>query len=726
MSQPPAPHSGLGSKKPPLQHRPTLVRPEIQALRAFAVLAVVLNHLWPERITGGFLGVDMFFAISGFLITGHLVRDVGATGTLRIGRFWLRRVRRLLPASLLVLFAVALATFVLLPHALWSNVLSQVIASAAYFENWLLGANAVDYFASRSAPSPVMHYWSLSVEEQFYLVWPLLILVAVAFGAAINRKRARTSIPATSSIPAPSSIPATSWILGVIAIVTAISLAFSIWISVAAPDAAYFNTAARAWQFGLGGLVALLGARLGAHAGPRFRACVAAAGWATIVASMALITGDFALPGIVSAFPVIGTLMVIWAGSPRSRLFVFGALRIRPVQMIGDISYSLYLWHWPLIIFWPYLFAAPLGTVGKISVFAAAILLAYLTKRFVEDPIRTAPYLALGPARRHLWIAGATAIVIGLSASGIAVVAGSAAAAVADAQQRASAGCFAAAAMAPDASCEAIHQLLSTDLAVAASGDMDAKADHGAVCLTKREVSKVTACVFGASKETAKLTVALVGDSHAYHWVGALNAIAEKESWRIVEYVKSSCPGILSPSIEASWYPEGASACHTWTSAVVAEIAARDDIDVVLTASMTRDYVEAPPRGGAKGVVSAASLQRTWDAWVASGKQVVVLADTPNWQLGDVPTCVSASGTDDPCAFPASARDGDPKVDAVLSRPTPGIHLIDLNDYLCDATLCHVAIGGVVAIGDGNHLTQTFSVSLSPYLGPMLVAAFGQ
>src|SRR3954469_2172017 len=208
------------------------VRPEIQGLRAVAVAVVVVCHFWPAALPGGFVGVDVFFVISGFLITSHLLREVAATGRVSLAAFWARRARRILPAALLVLAVCALATLALVPDVHRSQFFAEIRASAFYVQNWQLAHSAVDYFARGDGPSPVQHFWSLSAEEQFYLVWPVLILIA----AAIHRR-------------------AIAIVLGA---VTIASLVYSISKTASDPAAAYFITPTRAWEFGFGGLLAML------------------------------------------------------------------------------------------------------------------------------------------------------------------------------------------------------------------------------------------------------------------------------------------------------------------------------------------------------------------------------------------------------------------------------------------------------------------------------------
>src|SRR3954463_13198223 len=209
------------------------VRPEIQGLRAVAVAVVVVCHFWPSALPGGFVGVDVFFVISDFLITSHLLREVARTGRVSLAAFWARRARRILPAALLVLALCALATVAFVPEVHRQQFFAEIRASTFYVQNWELAHSAVDYFAAGDGPSPVQHFWSLSAEEQFYLVWPVLILAAAAIGARRGRERR---------------------VFAALAAVTAASFAYSVHKTGADPRAAYFVTSTRAWEFGAGGL----------------------------------------------------------------------------------------------------------------------------------------------------------------------------------------------------------------------------------------------------------------------------------------------------------------------------------------------------------------------------------------------------------------------------------------------------------------------------------------
>src|SRR4051794_27531067 len=288
--------------------RRAAVLPEVQALRAIAVVLVLVYHLWPEAVPGGFVGVDVFFAISGFLITSLLLDEIGATRTIAFGSFWARRARRILPAALMTLGVTAVATLLFVPTTHWAAFLTEIGASAAYVENWQLAHDAVDYFAANDAVSPVQHYWSLSVEEQFYLVWPLLIGATLWLTRAASRR---------------GRVRALALAMGAL---TVASLAWSIVHTPADPSAAYFVTPTRAWEFGVGGLLALAP---GIGHAPGRRALLGWAGLAAILVAGLTYGSGTVFPGAAALLPVGGALAVMAAGAPSVRWAPTGVLGLR-------------------------------------------------------------------------------------------------------------------------------------------------------------------------------------------------------------------------------------------------------------------------------------------------------------------------------------------------------------------------------------------------------------
>src|SRR6201996_6274246 len=365
-------------------------RPDIQGLRALAVGMVVIYHLYPSLLTGGFAGVDVFFVISGFLITGHLLRENHKTGKVALLDFWGRRAKRLVPAAGPVLTVTWVDSRLLLPATRLADTASQIRASALYFQNWQLAANAVNYLKSDSAASPVQHFWSLSVEEQFYLGWPLLFLLAALAALTARRtgrRRARGHHVA----------------LLLAAAVVAGSLWYSVYYTHANPAGAHFVTTTRIWELGLGGLLALLPAGLSRRIGR-----LGLLGWAglgLVIASAFVLSGTNAFPGYLALLPAGGTAALILGGSAAGRFGPHRLTSARPMVFIGGISYSLYLWHWPLIVCYTARGGRAVGPVSGLAIVAAAVTLSWLTKVWVEDKVRTASLLS-----GHGWRSVSTAL----------------------------------------------------------------------------------------------------------------------------------------------------------------------------------------------------------------------------------------------------------------------------------------------------------------------------
>jgi peptidoglycan/LPS O-acetylase OafA/YrhL len=348
-------------------------RPEIQALRAVAVALVVLYHVYQPIVPGGFVGVDVFFVISGYLITSHLLREVDSTGTVSITRFWARRIRRLLPAAFTVLAVSFVAALVLLPRSVWRQTADEISSSALYMQNWMLAGRTLhgDIFGANATVA--QHYWSLSTEEQFYLVWPLLI-VLVLFLARKNTSRNHRLLALT------------------LAAVFVISLTVSIIATYSNQNYAYFLTPVRAWEFAAGALVVFAPRATRWLSPAKASAVQAVASWgglALIAAAAVGFSHSTVFPGFAALLPVAGATLVIWAGSSPRRWSPRAIASLPPVQLVGNLSYSIYLWHWPIVAVLGVYLQHTFGLFAGIVVGAASVLLAWATKRWVEDPVRT-------------------------------------------------------------------------------------------------------------------------------------------------------------------------------------------------------------------------------------------------------------------------------------------------------------------------------------------------
>lgn len=681
-------------------------RPEIQGLRAVAVLLVVFFHLWPTELSGGFVGVDVFFVISGYLITDHIHRETQRTGTLSLRRFWARRIRRLLPASLLVLALGAVATVTLLPATEWANTARQLAASALYVENWALADDAVDYMAQDNAPTLAQHYWSLSVEEQFYVLWPVLVLAIVVLG---RRAWIRWS---TRRLLA-----------GGIAVLGAASLTWSIIATNADPAAAYFVTPTRIWEFAAGALLALLAVRPARRG--IIRALIAAAGLVAIVVAGVTYDGATLFPGWVALLPVLGTVAVMAAGPTYRRFAPHWWLTRRPVTFVGDISYSVYLWHWPLIVVLPHVTGTELRWGDKLGILVATLVLAWLSKVFVEDPLRTRTFLAAAPWRSFAFAVAGMAVVV----AGTVAVTNDLDRREAEAEERAEAvlsadpvaePCVGPGALAPGSDCDPIGSgpLIPPPEVVV---EQNRRSDYQE-CQQAITEPDVIRCEKGYTGPDPKRVIAVVGDSHATHWLPAIELIGESSDWTVVTYLKSSCPVTAARrELDSEQTGEAADSCDSWVREVRDEIAADDSISMVLTSSYTNAYEFTDARGTEFDDPAHDGFAPIWQEWTDSGKDVVVLRDVPPTQGEYVPTCLSAHPGDPlECATSAADLPDDAAVVEAGRLDDPKVHAVDLTDRFCDDKHCYPVVGDIIVYRDYSHLTREYAAALAPVLGERL------
>ncbi|MBM4409408.1 MAG: acyltransferase, partial [Chloroflexi bacterium] len=369
-------------------------RPDIEGLRAVAVGLVLLFHASIGPFSGGFVGVDVFFVLSGYLITGLLLRELAQTGTISLATFYARRARRLLPAALLVLLATMIGSALWLPPLLVAGVAGDVAAAAAYVSNLGFAAQATDYFAATQPPSPVLHCWSLGVEEQFYVFWPAILLLVARVAHGRERRVALA-------------------VLGI----SGGSFLLSLWLTLASAPWAFFSLPTRAWELGLGAILAVAGWRLARIPGP-LAALAAWTGLALIVAAGVLFTEATPFPGLAALLPTLGAALVVAGGARESKLGPTAILSSAVPRFLGRISYSLYLWHWPVLVIPAVATGAPLPPAARLGLVGVTVLLAAATHRVVEDPIRRGRLVGTRPPR-NLALAGALTVAVAVIAVGI-------------------------------------------------------------------------------------------------------------------------------------------------------------------------------------------------------------------------------------------------------------------------------------------------------------------
>jgi peptidoglycan/LPS O-acetylase OafA/YrhL len=666
------------------------VRADIQALRALAVGLVVVFHFWPQRVTGGFVGVDVFFVISGFLITSHLISKPPRRAR-DLAEFWGRRIRRLLPASFLVLAVTLAATAVIAPVTMWENVAKQSAAAALYVENWFLASEAVDYLAADNAATPVQHFWSLSIEEQFYLVWPVVLLLAVWLAAKSGRRQ-RVMIG------------------GAVALIVLASFAVSLIITEGDPAAAYFVSWTRAWELGVGALAACVfpWAQERLEGRDHVRTALAYFGLAMIVWSALAYSGATPFPGSLAAVPVVGTAIVILAAVTTSRWSPLRPMAVRPVQLVGDLSYSIYLWHWPFVILLPLALGHSMTWYEKVLAIGVVIGLSWLTKVWVEDRFRGRRPLGV-PARRSFVFAAAGMVALCAAAFAMVFSAQSIVQRADDEVEQklvAASTCVGAEALV-DESCDPHGESLITPPVFAAQDKPDPYADE---CWILRDLSEQKTCHYGSDAPDA-VQVALIGNSHGGHWLPALQAIAERENWSITTYLISECYTVDRPIDLGT--PARTENCLAWNKRVIDDVS-QGVYDLAVISNRTARSLEGltfPQTLAEVQADYADVLQR----WADADVPVLVLRDTPYAvDLKNVPDCVAANLDDLAACDGGRGREQvDPLAAAAAALDDPRVGMLDLTDRICRDDVCYSVVGGVIVYFDAGHLSATFSRGLA-------------
>ena len=650
-------------------------RLDIQGLRALAVLFVVLYHARLPMFSGGYVGVDVFFVISGYLISGLLIREVERTGRVDFAAFYARRMRRLLPAAAIVFVATAVAA------RLWLSPLEQVelapslFFSALYASNIWFATQATDYLGGDVHSELLLHTWSLSVEEQFYLLWPLLIFLGARYLAAGRVRRA---------------------ILWTMSGVFVASLAASLWLTWVAQPWAFFSSPTRAWEFAAGGLAFMVTRRI-ARWPERVKDLMMLVGFAGMVGAVVFFDDRTRFPGVAAMLPVAGTVLMITAGTGRG--WMTRALGTPVMQLMGNVSYSWYLWHWPVLVF-P--FAGPATLPERMAGVVISFLLAWGTYVVVENRARFSPLLTASPIRSI-----AFGLCLTLVATGTGV---------------------------------ALRTMGKQSLALPEQVKYNVRSDLPRVyrdgCHQPFRKDDSPECVYGDKNGTK--TVLLFGDSHAAQWFPALERIAQEKHWRLISLTKSACPSVWATPYRQELgrkYEE----CDRWRNSVIDRVT-RERPALVVLANGAGHVEGAAPFSGTKVSqgIDPAEWQKGMEETLAklrpSGAAVVILRDTPLPGF-DVPTCLSKAawrGQDllQTCSF---GRDQalNQHVYEIEQRAAKGLghaSVVDLSDLMCAGATCRPLIDGRVAYRDSHHLTVGVSRSFAPALlervGPRLPGGF--
>jgi peptidoglycan/LPS O-acetylase OafA/YrhL len=663
-------------------------RPEIEGVRAVAALLVAVYHIWIGSVSGG---VDVFFIVSGYLITTSLLSKMEREGRINIFEYLLGLAKRLFPIAFTVLLFTTVFSFLILPKSVWKQTIPEIFSSAFYFQNWQLANTAVDYLAKDNVASPFQHFWALSIQGQFYVTWPLIIILAYFAARKIFK------------------LPVRKTLLAVLSIIFTVSLSYSVYITSANQPWAYFDTFARVWEFSLGGILALLIPYL------TFKKPVSfVMGWfglTVICFTGILLPVSNVFPGYAALLPTTGVMLVILAAENGSRFGVEKLLGSKPFLFLGNSSYGFYLWHWPILIFYyTYLGTDTVTYQGGLAILLGAFVLSILSVKILESPVRK-----ISVKQSKIKLAGIMVtfmlpvIFIGTS-WGIYVDK------LQESLEKANSESIKV-----NVGIESIEESSVEDHPgartisdnIKANPDIDpipnpinAKNDVPTFyddrdCFSSRTEKGVSKCSYGELDNPA-YTIALVGGSHSGHWLPALEIVAEKQNLQIDLYNKDACrfssddfDGMLSES------------CMEWNVDVMEPLLS-DPPDLIFTLANVNSGDTIP-----------AGYLSKWEEFEGITK-VFALRDNPRMDE-DPPLCVEKNP--DKCSVQRKdSLSAIPPWENTENIPD-NVIFADMSEYFCDDKTCQPVIGNVLVYRDYHHITATYSRTLAPALEKHLVKA---
>lgn len=600
--------------------------PQIQALRALAAILVLLFHA--NLVGGGYIGVDIFYVISGYLITGLILREIERDGRLNFKAFYLRRIKRLLPTSFFILMATALVSWYLYPGTMRDELGKDILAASVYVSNFLFAFWQMDYQNLNAIPPVVIHFWSLAVEEQFYLFWPVIVLIAFKAG---GRKR----------------------LFSIIGAITVASFLCSLYLTQAAPIWAFYSLPTRAWELGIGALLLAIPSKY------RLSTFYPWAALAAIVYATLMYTDKTPFPGTAAIAPVLGTSAAIASISSWPRILNFFS-NLRVTQWLGEISYPLYLWHWPLLVIPTVYLGRGLHIYERGLAIAGTLLLADLTHRYIEQPLR---HITVSPKKI---ITGAIVASLIATSTGVAI------------------------AMSANSTIT-----LSTGQQYSLAQIMEKPKVYLDQCHVNNGETVSGDCTYGPNSPTK---VVLFGDSHAAQWMPVLEKLAFEKNFQLISLTKSACPGPAVAKVETGAYKNAD--CSAWRDNSIARIKALKPMAVIVSGMQ---YFEVPSGYASRADWWREGEAKTYQALLGSSKHLIYISDTPHPQR-DIPSCIAA-GRLDKCNSTQPSE-------AIF---TPGWQQINPTSWFCSET-CPAIIDGVVVYRDASHISVLGSELVKPQL----------
>lgn len=640
-------------------------RPEIEGLRAVAALLVAVYHIWMMRVSGG---VDVFFVVSGFLITTSLLSRYARDGYINFFSFIFGLLKRLLPNALLVLTVVLIASYFIMPEYRHAGIIKEIFASIFYFENWQLAISGTDYLNQGNEKSPVQHFWAMSIQGQFYVIWFLVISLAIL----IHKK---------------FKIEFKKSFLGILLTLIVISFIFSVYLTGVNQPLAYFDTRTRVWEFGLGGLLLLI---IYSIKLPKFLSTII--GWSGLVILLStglLLDVENSFPGYIALLPVMAAVFILVAGENTSKLGVEKFLGSKFMVWLGGLSYGLYLWHWPLLSFYYVIFdTTDVSILHGILIIFISLVLSYLANRFLENPINQLIGKNNFTFKKFLPIIlqlGVVIILLGVWFIGSELK---------SSQQENLAGNSEY----PGVLAEEISfSPEGTEPIPALENAKDDRADaYADGCQISPGDSEVKICEYG-NTDDYDYTIALVGGSKSTHWLPSLQELGE--IYRILNVTKSGCRFSLDNSESI------ADDCYEWNTKVVDELAEYNPDAVVTLADVARPAYEEVP----EGFIEQFEKLNNYDI------PILAIRDTPYFSK-DVVECLSQENGINDCSIEKSKTISPTPAWEKLSNPPENVTYVDYTDYICTENTCPPVVGNIVAYLDKSHMTATFNKTFAPII----------
>jgi peptidoglycan/LPS O-acetylase OafA/YrhL len=633
-------------------------RRDIEGLRAVAVALVIGYHADVPFLSGGVIGVDIFFVVSGYLITSLLSRELDLSGGINLIQFYTRRARRLLPAATLVVVTVCLVEAVLASPLVQYRVLKDAVATMLYSSNIYFSHAKRSYFFPGNPPSPLIHTWSLAVEEQFYIVWPILLLFLARLRASVKLK------------------------VLFLASITVVSFAVFLWLLGFSETEAYFQAPARVWEFGAGGLASFV-PRATLNRNRNLWAWAGIAGLLALMLSAAFMRTSVRFPADILAIVVVATVAVLLSGAGAPKSLTAGLLKLRPFQSVGAISYSLYLWHWPILTIARNVSSSN-SLVLRAGCTIVSVLLAAITYAVIENPIRHNTWLISKP-RLSLGIAAVSITICMMGFVGWRSVL------IHSGQYR------------------KFQQVVED---VPSFDALNCKADN-----------LLRMCFFDGSSDSVS-TVVLLGDSHAAQWLQPMKEIAQTQHWKLVTMIRVGCSPmrIISGRREN---PQENELCDQWRTLALAKIREMHPDMVILSSSSSY-----PPPGSTFGLIDASVWElrshETFLALTGATTSVRFIRDTPHFDY-NVASCLAQREWNGraTCGALLRSRASDADIYEAEVRAGAGIgnlRFIDMTDAIFHGDRLEPERDGVAPFMDGDHMTQRFAGSLAGALQGHLLA----